>query len=226
MQNKNEIFIDPKVQVSRSAMNLIDKLIALSVYSWKTKRWASKPGLIDSIGTIEDPLGLSAEQAYRIWNTKSTVDSIELFMDVGRIYVSFVSNAFIISHASLIMRYGIWIKIPTDKKRYLKNLEVKNHLGKRKRDSNSHDRHTREEDADEVEDDDKVEGKTYKVEHDLLASRTLQELLQLTESDAYIQLGDLNFELHESNTLGGHRHPGQAYGRLYKQNFRSNNSDW
>jgi hypothetical protein len=113
---------------------VIEEIIKTGIYSWVTKKWSSKPGLLNTIGTIEVPrAGLSLDNAYRIWNTKAFVEGVQLYMDIGKIYVSFVSYAFSIHHHNLLMKFGVWIKVPDDKTIYLvKQSETKKQNKKRK----------------------------------------------------------------------------------------------
>src|SRR5579871_1929590 len=131
-------------------------MLNTEIYSWTKKKYSSKPGLIDVIGTEDSPLNLENEKAHKLWHIKCAVENIELFMDVGKIYIQYHSIRF-------SLKFGIWIKIPNDKSKYINNL------GKRKRNDDA------------------------EVEYNLLLPRTLHELYDLSERDHYIQLGDLSF---------------------------------
>ena len=108
--------------VDRDRDNLYDKLLNMEIYAWTKKRWVNKNGLINTIGVNECPAnGMPLELSYKIWNTKAFVDGIELYMELSRVYITFVAN-FLISHKRITMRFGIWIKVPDDKKKYLNLL--------------------------------------------------------------------------------------------------------
>jgi len=154
----------------------MQQLVNKEVYSWTTKIWANKMGLIDLIGTEKEPIGISLEEAKRLWNMKAIVDGVEVLLDVGKIYVSHHIND---NTNDMNIRFGIWIKIPNSKEKYLTKVNNSVHFKrsesnkKRKRDSK--------------------EAPEFKIEHDLLESRSLHQLLEITKSDQYIQLGDLIF---------------------------------
>lgn len=218
-------------QHSQHSNNLFEYLLDAEIYAWTTKKWASKKGLIETIGTIDDPIPIisGGENAYHIWNAKARVDGVELFMEIGKIYISFVSDPIAIHHYThnhnLKMRFGIWIKIPDDKKKYIKNLEIRQQIMdkkqitkqkqvKKRKDHESSvpnqghkkprlDNHKISDELDDDSSDDShndhndihhIDKETYKGEIDLLTSRSLKELLDITEKDSYVQLGDLYFE--------------------------------
>jgi hypothetical protein len=279
----------------------IEELIGTEIYSWTTKKWSSKPGLLNMIGTMETPVGMSLENAYRIWNTKAFVEGVELFMDLGKIYVSFVSYSFTVHHHNLMMKFGVWIKVPDDKKKYLKNLEIRNslkhekhsdyklkrkanpsvsqfdkkrrivsnsgpgnaintvhghhsiydnddsderdtihhkvELEKAEREYHGHhktgseregegererERESESEDEGSHKESEHVKTSKYTGELNLLKPRSLLELLELTESDSYIQLGDLYFE--ENGAIGSkHTNTG---GCLRSTNYPGNRNNY
>lgn len=154
-------------QIKKNGQINLDDLITSKIYAWTTKRSSGLIGFLDLIGTPDSPK-IKVDDYQRIWNTKSKVDKIELFMNLSKIYLSFISNIFMINGILLTMKYSIWIKIPNEERQYLKYLESKSRLGKRKN--------------------------KYTLEYNLLASRSLKELFEITEYDGHIQLGDLTFE--------------------------------
>jgi hypothetical protein len=232
-------------------MDITRQLVDKEIYAWTTKRWSSKQGLRELIGTPDEPVLLTRDQAHRIWNTSCRVIAVELSMDLGKIYIAFESDTVLIANTHLLMRFGVWIKVPADKNKYLKSLRMNSLLGKRKRGqkirsgisnkanateaqknnasrssaldnnagrssaldnnagrSSALDNNNESEDSFSETSEEEIHG-TLPVEHNLLQSRTLQSLYNLSQMDPYIQLGDLVFERHKQLHGFGHSQPHQ-----------------
>lgn len=153
------------------------------IYGWHTKKVPNTIGLINLIGTPNEPVEEFDETVIdHIWNTKCDIDEVELFMDVGKVYLKL--SSLLTGSDDIRIKWGVWIKIPNDKHKYAQahKEQIRSHNISKKRKRDDHniiDHHSNKH--------------KLLVQHDLLESRTLAQLYDLTKSDGYIQLGDVTF---------------------------------
>jgi hypothetical protein len=175
---------------------IIDFLADRIIYGWHTKKAPKTIGLINLIGTPSDPNPeFSAEAISNIWESVSSIDEAELFMDVGKVYLKL--SSLLKGRDDIRIRWGAWIKIPNDKHKYLNaHKEHSKQLSlnrKRKFDDDDYDRNNNNSSYSNSSYSNNGNKPPLLIQHDLLESRTLSQLYDLTKSDGYIQLGDVTF---------------------------------